>query len=413
MNTTPHDYHPRPHRLPLKRGTIDFSDEPAVAATMALLGGAELPPVERNASETFVGITTDGHPLPGLFELADEDAPGSQAVDAALHYLNELSAQERALAVLPIDAAEWRLWSNAFLTFPEHGLLLADLTSPGRAAALSVIETSLSNTGYRRVREAMRLNAELGQLTGIYPDTLTEDCYWFTLFGQPTHQQPWGWQLQGHHIDLHALFIGTQLVLTPTFLGVECEGQILFAEHRRRAIEFMDSLSIRQRDRALLYGSMLSSQLPPELAGIVDGRHRAGAGRDNIVLPYAGLPGRDLSAGQRELLVALADPYLESLPAGPCAHRRRQIEKYIDQTHLAWIGTSDPNAPFYYRLHSPVVLIEYDNHVGIFLDNDEPEPYHVHTIVRTPNGGDYGKDLLRQHYQRHHPTSHTPQNHEN
>jgi hypothetical protein len=30
-------------------------------------------------------------------------------------------------------------------------------------------------------------------------------------------------------------------------------------------------------------------------------------------------------------------------------------------------------------------------------------PYreHVHSMVRTPNGNDYGKDLLRQHYISH------------
>ena len=78
------------------------------------------------------------------------------------------------------------------------------------------------------------------------------------------------------------------------------------------------------------------------------------------------------------------------------------MARHLGQTHLAWIGTWDEGAPFYYRVHSPVLLIEYDNHPGIFLDNDEPEPFHVHTIVRTPNGGDYGKDLLRQHYARHH-----------
>lgn len=61
----------------------------------------------------------------------------------------------------------------------------------------------------------MRLSAELGELTGGYPDTLTEDRYWFSLFGQPSPDEPWGWQLQGHHIGLHALFIGTQIVLTP------------------------------------------------------------------------------------------------------------------------------------------------------------------------------------------------------
>ena len=40
-----------------------------------------------------------------------------------------------------------------------------------------------------------------------------------------------------------------------------------------------------QRNRAVLYGSMLSADLPHEIAGVVDHQHRAGAGRDNLVLP--------------------------------------------------------------------------------------------------------------------------------
>ena len=42
-----------------------------------------------------------------------------------------------------------------------------------------------------------------------------------------------------------------------------------------------------------------------------------------------------------------------------------------------------------------MILIELDHHPGILLDNDEPEPFHVHTIVRIPNGGDYGMELVR------------------
>ena len=45
-----------------------------------------------------------------------------------------------------------------------------------------------------------------------------------------------------------------------------------------------------------------------------------------------------------------------------------------------------------------MILIEFDHQPGIALDNDEPSRNHIHTVVRTPNGNDYGKDLLRQHY---------------
>lgn len=367
---------------------------------LQLVGSAELPPVEKTAAEPFVGITTDGRRVEGLFALGDEGAEGSRAAHAAHAYLAGLDSPQRAKATLPLDTVEWQLWTNAFLTFPEHGLLLQELRNGARRAALAVMAASISTEGFEQVRAAMRLNGALGELVGAYSDTLTEYCYWFTVFGDPTPEGPWGWQLQGHHVDLHCLHIGGQVVLTPTFLGVEFDGEVIFAKHRQRARELMDSLDPAQRDRALLYGSMLAADLPPELAGVVDGRHRTGAGRDNLVLPAAGLPGGQLRPGQRELLLALADHYLANLPQQPKEHRRAQVKRHLDETHLAWIGTWDEGAPFYYRLHSPVLLVEYDNHPGIFLDNDEPEPFHVHTIIRTPNGGDYGKDLLRQHYAR-------------
>lgn len=393
-------FRPRPANLPLERGAVDFTDEAGVAAILALIGDAELPPVVETADDPFIGITTDGRARPGLFGAADEQAPTAAARDAAIAYLGSLDADRRDKAVLAVDAPEWRMWINAFLTFPEHGLLLQELTGDQRDAALAVVRASLSATGFSQAREAMRLNGALGEFVGGYPDTLTEYCYWFTLFGEPSADRPWGWQLQGHHLDLHCFLLGGQMVLTPTFVGAEFHGDTLFAEHRARARELMASLQPAQRDLALLHASMLG--LPKELAGPVDGRHRAGAGRDNLVLPYAGLAGDRLSAGQRELLLALAEVFLADLPDRPRAHRRAQVEQHLDETHLAWIGAAYEDAAFYYRLHSPVLLAEYDNHPGIFLDNDEPEPFHVHTVVRTPNGGDYGKSLLAHHHAAHH-----------
>ncbi len=32
---------------------------------------------------------------------------------------------------------------------------------------------------------------------------------------------------------------------------------------------------------------------------------------------------------------------------------------------------------------------------------DVPTRQHIHVVVRTPNGNDYGKDLLRQHLEAH------------
>ena len=47
-------------------------------------------------------------------------------------------------------------------------------------------------------------------------------------------------------------------------------------------------------------------------------------------------------------------------------------------------------------------MIEFDHHSGVWLSNSDPAKFHIHTVVRTPNGNDYGKDLLRQHYEQSH-----------
>jgi hypothetical protein len=80
--------------------------------------------------------------------------------------------------------------------------------------------------------------------------------------------------------------------------------------------------------------------------------------------------------------------------------RMAEVQQQLDRTHVVWTGDVDDDSTFYYRIHSPVLLIEFDHLRGIALDNDEPARTHIHTVMRTPNGNDYGRDLLRQHYAR-------------
>ena len=77
-----------------------------------------------------------------------------------------------------------------------------------------------------------------------------------------------------------------------------------------------------------------------------------------------------------------------------------EVDQHLDETYFAWMGAVAGDGPFYYRVHSPVVLIEFDHHPGVAFDNVVPSRNHIHTVVRTPNGGDYGLDLLRQHHDR-------------
>ena len=124
-----------------------------------------------------------------------------------------------------------------------------------------------------------------------------------------------------------------------------------------------------------------------------------GAFKDNAIVPYEGIAGSELDPRQRQVLLDLTERYLSTLPPGPLRARMSDVERHIAQTHFCWAGGLDEERAFYYRIQSPVVMIEFDHHKGVLLNNETPQRFHIHTIVRTPNGNDYGMDLLRMHYE--------------
>lgn len=130
--------------------------------------------------------------------------------------------------------------------------------------------------------------------------------------------------------------------------------------------------------------------------------------KDNTVVPYEGVSGTELSPRQRRTLLDLVKCYLSLLPPGPHQARMEDIERQISKTYFCWAGAMGEESAFYYRIQSPVLMIEFDHHKGVVLNNPQPEKFHIHTIIRTPNGNDYGMDLLRLHYETapHHNYAH-------
>src|SRR5690606_5402513 len=131
-------------------------------------------------------------------------------------------------------------------------------------------------------------------------------------------------------------------------------------------------------------------------------RNQAEMFRDNLVIPYAGVRADALDARQRALLTELVAEYVGNLPEGHARVKMSEVLAHLDETHFAWVGGTAADSAFYYRVHSPVILIELDHQTPVALPGERvPARNHIHTVVRTPNGNDYGKDLLRQHLEQH------------
>ena len=121
-----------------------------------------------------------------------------------------------------------------------------------------------------------------------------------------------------------------------------------------------------------------------------DQRHLCGAYRDNRIVPYEGVLVSDMSDTQQKLALAIVAEYLLYLPEKARQLKLAQVKKYLSETYWSWIGGFGDEDPFYYRIQSPVIIVEFDHHSGVFLSNSEPAKFHIHTLLRTPNRGDYG-----------------------
>ena len=337
--------------------------------------------------------------MPGLFARERTGVSLGALFEAAQSFLTALTPKQRNAACFAIEDMAWRSWSNIHPWLMRHGVCLADLDGSQRERALALLQEAMSATGYRTARDIMRLNEHVLEITGK-AEEYGEWFYWVSMFGTPSPEQPWGWQIDGHHLNVNCFVLGDQLVLTPGFMGSEpvlarsgkYAGTRVFAAEEEQGFALMRSLSADEQARATV-----GKDLPGELL--------TAAFSHNRQIDPTGIRYSELSAEGRDRLEALLATYTGRIRPGHAEMRYSEAKHYLIETHFAWIGRCDDASPFYYRIMSPVILIEFDHMPGIVYDNDTPSRDHIHTVVRTPNGNDYGKDLLRQHY-AHHDHSH-------
>ncbi len=352
---------------------------------------------------SFQGITCDGTVIDGLFPLgADEGAPTDAAVAAADKLLGALTTEDRDKLSHPIDSKVWRAWMNPEFYLLPFGLRLEDLDEPTLSLTMNLIEASVSAKGYRKIVDLMRINDFLGDILGM-KNVLNEGSYNINIFGTPSVTEPWGWNLWGHHVCLNTLFLGGQQVFTPIFFGAEPNeidtgeyaGTTAFGDQDRAGLDLVQSLSGEQAAKAILYQNKRDPSMPPGRLVPGDELHLGGCFQDNRIIPYEGINADELTAGQREQLVRIVELFLDYQSSGPLAARLADVRAHLDDTWFCWIGGTRDDDVFYYRVQSPVIMVEFDHHGGLALSNPEPERFHVHTTVRTPNGNDYGVQLVR------------------
>lgn len=347
-------------------------------------------------AEPFKGVTTDGRVVPGLFALAQTGVSTAPVTKAAAAFVASLDEGQRKKTLFAVDDSEWRQWDNRHFAM-RQGTGFFEMSENQRKLALELLRESLSARGLKVTRDIMNLNGTLGEMTGNFEE-FSEWFYWITIMGEPSATKPWGWQLDGHHVIINYFVLGDQVVMTPVFMGSEpvkaeggkFKGTEVLQNEQDKGLALMRSLTGQQQAVARIRKDKAGEDL------------LSAAYKDNLVMDYAGLRAAEMTGEQRTQLLNVVAEYVSNMKEGHAKVRMAEVRKHLNDTYFGWIGSSEPDGVFYYRIQSPVILIEFDHQRPIALAKSEiPTRQHVHTMVRTPNGNDYGKDLLRQHYQQH------------
>ena len=354
----------------------------------------------KGLAESFKGLTTDGTVVPGLFGVRSTGVSTAPVKNAADAFLAALGPDQRRKTTFAADDDEWRKWMNPHF-YVRQGVSFHEMSEGQRTAAFALIGAGLSAKGLKLTRDIMKLNHTLAELNNNNFDEYGEWLYHLTVMGTPSASAPWGWQLDGHHLVINYFVLGDQVVMTPTFVGSEpviatsgkYAGTKILQEEQDAGLAMMTSLDASQRQKALMNPAKTGNN------------NQAEAFRDNAVIPYVGLRGAEMTPAQRTRLLALIGLYVGNADAGHARVKMEEVEKHIADTRFAWVGGTEPTAIFYYRIHSPVILIEFDHQRTANLRHltstpEVPQRSHIHVVVRTPNGNDYGKDLLKQHLAR-------------
>lgn len=351
-------------------------------------------------AKPYIGITTDGKPLENLFPFKKTGFPTASIKNAVLAFLESLNAEQKAKCTFPIESDEWRRWHN-IENWQRAGIGLEEMNKTQKDLVFTILMESLSARGLKKARNIMAMEAYLATLV-LDNTALGGEKYWFVFFGTPSDTEPWGWQIEGHHLVINYFVLGDQVVMTPVFMGSEPtlietgdnKGLRTYEIEEKKGLDFYLSLNAKQRKKATLFQKKEYDF------------NRSEAFRDNEIIAKTGISVKKLTKQQQTALLDLIEEYVGNIRDGHSKIKMDEVKTHFNETHFTWIQGDKIDGPFYYRIHSPVILIEFDHQLPVFLGdeskpNSGPVKTHIHTVVRTPNGNDYGKDLLKEHLELH------------
>jgi len=305
-------------------------------------------------------------------------------------FLNLLNADVKAKIQFKLDDEERFNWH--YVPRFRNGVSLHDFTQPQLDAALNLLKASLSVQGYKKATDVMTLENVLREVENRNADDTYRDPkkYFFSIFGTPAKDKPWGWRLEGHHISLNFAAVENKIESsTPSFYGSnpatiplgKRKGEQILKDESAMGFALVNSFSSAQLQTVVIaeeaYAEILSENK-----------------RKAATLMPKGISYPDMNDQQKKQFMTLLDVYVKNYELGFSTTLMNKIKGAgIENLSFAWAGSLKPGKAHYYRIQGPLLLIEFDN--------TQNNANHIHSVVRDLTN-DFAEDILKEHYLKEH-----------
>jgi hypothetical protein len=311
----------------------------------------------------------------------------SVMTEAANRFLASLTAEQRAKATFQLGDEERMHWF--YVPIERKGLPLREMSPYQKHLASALLSAGLSQTGYMKAVTIMSLEDVLRIMEKDSGERRNPEKYYFSIFGTPSDTAAWGYRVEGHHLSQNYTIVSGRVVDGPSFFGSNPAevrqgpraGLRVLAAEEDLGREVITSLDAAQRKAAIVEG-----EVPKDIL-TTNSRKAALSGQPNGILASK------MTGTQFEKLQALLAEYANNVPGTVAQAREEQIRKAGKNVWFAWSGGVNKGDPHYYRVQSSSFLIEYDD--------TQDGANHIHSVWRDFNG-DWGEDLLKDHYQAAH-----------
>jgi len=297
---------------------------------------------------------------------------------AAQAFLATLDDAQRERALLSLTDPERRLWTNLPAANDAGGLRLGDLDREQLAAASALLAELFSEQGYRKIVHVLLGDDVLWEQEGRRRGGLGVAETRVALFGEPSATEPWGFQIDGHHVGMNVALHGDDVTHSPSFIGAQPDVFVVAGEELRPMV--------REVELALqLVRSLGEEQRAAGVQGAERQRLTTGPGADGRVPEPVGVSVGTFNGQQLDQLGDLMLAWIGDLP-GLHAGQLRELAAG-GSLRFAWWGPTDGEGAFSYRIQGPTVLIEF---ACVGPPNDPQD--HLHSMYRDPTN-EYGGQL--------------------